>query len=581
MSAGRPDPAAVRQLMKLAGVSPGGRATDRELIERFVHDRSEGAFADLMARHGPMVLAVCKRHLRDPHAAEDAFQAVFIVLARRAGAVKWRASIGGWLFEVATRVAKKAAGQAARRAAREGGRADAAPEPEAPPAPAPADLTALQAALDEELRALPEKFRAPVVLCHLEGLSQEEVARHLGISDGQLRGRLYRAKERLRERLLRRGFTLTAVLLALTMGGKAQAVPAVLAAGTLRLASAAPDAIPTAVHLLAQGVIRDMGTSFKALAAMTVLSVIGVAAAGFAVRSALADAPHLARPDAAAAARPDAPPPGAPLPPLPKLPAQQVRADEKKPEEKVERMGCWIKGVEAAKLAVRVKLDDGGAESTIELGPQTKISFAGKSVKLDELQPGMRGELIYPMDQNAKALELRAAWPGQKVKFRAVDAAKGAVTFAVGGDGGVDFPVTLEVAKDARVVVDGLPAGLADLPTGREVELHLSLDKRAVVEARADGGPGDIPAVVRQYDPAAQTLLVEFEAEANDRSRKVTLCLPVNASARVRLAGSDAKPSDLQPRMPVRLVLTPDRKAIAGVLAGHPLPAPKDDDDDK
>jgi len=101
MSTGRPDPAAVRQLMKLAGVSPGGEATDRELIERFVQDRSESAFADLMARHGPMVLAVCKRHLRDPHAAEDAFQAVFIVLARRAGAVKWRESIGGWLFEVA------------------------------------------------------------------------------------------------------------------------------------------------------------------------------------------------------------------------------------------------------------------------------------------------------------------------------------------------------------------------------------------------------------------------------------------------------------------------------------------------
>lgn len=247
MSTGRPDPAAVRQLMKLAGVSPGGEATDRELIERFVQDRSESAFADLMARHGPMVLAVCKRHLRDPHAAEDAFQAVFIVLARRAGAVKWRESIGGWLFEVASRVAKKAAAQAARRTTREGASAEHAPEPEAPLPRASADLTALQTALDDELRKLPEKFRTPVVLCHLEGLSQDEVAKHLGISDGQLRGRLYRAKERLRERLLRRGFTLSAVLLALNVGGKAQAVPPMLAAGTLRLACAAPSAVPVAV----------------------------------------------------------------------------------------------------------------------------------------------------------------------------------------------------------------------------------------------------------------------------------------------------------------------------------------------
>ena len=84
---------------------------------------------------------------------------------------------------------------------------------------------------------------------------------------------------------------------------------------------------------------------------------------------------------------------------------------------------------------------------------------------------------------------------------------------------------------------------------------------------------------MKKYDAAAQTLLVEFEAEANDRNRRVTLCLPVNATAKVRLAGSDAKLTDLQERMPVRLKMTADRKAVAGVLAGHPLPPEKDDDD--
>src|SRR2546423_6898580 len=129
MGSPHPDPSAVRRLMRLAGASPGGPATDRELIERFVLDRSEAAFADLMARHGPMVLGVCRRHLRDPHAADDAFQAAFIVLARKAGSVRWRESIGGWLFEVATRVAKKAATRAARRNAHEGGPPGSAPEP--------------------------------------------------------------------------------------------------------------------------------------------------------------------------------------------------------------------------------------------------------------------------------------------------------------------------------------------------------------------------------------------------------------------------------------------------------------------
>jgi len=577
MSTGRPDPAAVRQLMKLAGVSPGGEATDRELIERFVQDRSESAFADLMARHGSMVLAVCKRHLRDPHAAEDAFQAVFIVLARRAGAVKWRESIGGWLFEVASWVAKKAAAQAARRSTREGARTEHAPEPEAPLPPATADLTALQAVLDDELRKLPEKFRTPVVLCHLEGLSQDEVAKHLGISDGQLRGRLYRAKERLRERLLRRGFTLSAVLLALNMGGKAQAVPPVLAAGTLRLACAAPSAVPVAVQLLATGVIRDMGTSFKALAAVAVLSVLGLAAAGFAVRSAFADAPNLAQNAPPTPLRADAP---APLPPVPKFIKPARADDDKKPDEKLTRVSGTVKATDSAKGTLAVKLDEGEQETTLDMASAVKVLFAGKAVKLDDLKPGMRAEVFFPPEPAAaKAVEVRAQWPGQKVKVSAFDPAKGSLTFALGGNGGVDFPVTLEVAKDAKVKVDGLAAGLADLPLNRDVELHLGIDKKSVVEVESDGDAGDIPALVKKYDAAAQTLLVEFEAEANDRGRKVTLCLPVNATAKVRLAGSDAKLTDLQDRMPVRLKMTADRKAVAGVLAGHPLPPEKDDDD--
>jgi RNA polymerase sigma factor (sigma-70 family) len=292
--------------MEWAGGSPGGQATDRELMERFVRYGSDGAFADLMARHGAMVRAVCRRYLRDPHAADDAFQATFLVLIHKAGLVRWRESIGGWLFEVATRVARKAAGQAVRRSAREGAAANAASEP-AGPAPA-SDLTALQVALDEELRRLPEKFRTPLVLCHLEGLSQDEVARRLGVTDGQLRGRLYRAKERLRERLARRGFTLSAVLLALAIARPARALPSTLAAGTLRLATAAPHTIPVTVQLLATGVIRDMTTTFKPLALLALVGALGLAAAAFASRAATTEPvpPPAAKPAAPAAAKPEA-----------------------------------------------------------------------------------------------------------------------------------------------------------------------------------------------------------------------------------------------------------------------------------
>src|SRR5262249_39728899 len=152
------------------------------------------------------------------------------------------------------------------------------PEPAAPPPPS--DLGALQIALDEELQRLPEKLRTPLILCHLEGLGQDEVARHLGVTGGQLRGRLYRAKGKLRERLVRRGFPLTGVLLALAVGTTTQAVPTPLAAATLRLAGGRSPTVPIAVHHLAQGVIRDMVRVFKTVTAFALLGVLGLAAAG-------------------------------------------------------------------------------------------------------------------------------------------------------------------------------------------------------------------------------------------------------------------------------------------------------------
>jgi RNA polymerase sigma factor (sigma-70 family) len=395
-----------------------GRASDRELVERFVRDRSEGAFADLMTRHGPMVLAVCRRHLRDPHAADDAFQAAFIVLARRAAAVRWHHSIGGWLFGVATRVARKAASRAARRGTRERALSADTPEPAVPPPADASDLTGLQHALDDELRTLPEALRAPVVLCHLEGLSQDEVARHLGITDGQLRGRLYRARERLRERLLRRGFTLSAVLLALAVGGPTPAVPPGLAAGTLRLV-VGPDQIPTAVRHLALGVIRDMTATLKAAAALALFGALGLAAAGFAVLSARADGPQpCAHPPAAAGARTDTPaPPAAPGgPPGGQADDGEVRFRESYP----------LAEVDAVKNVLTLWSVANGVYERDPLGPKTVVRFAGRVIKTADLKPGMQVELVYR--HPAEPTEVLAAWPHQIFPLTAIDPAKRAIT---------------------------------------------------------------------------------------------------------------------------------------------------------
>ncbi|WP_406697333.1 sigma-70 family RNA polymerase sigma factor [Singulisphaera sp. Ch08] len=197
---------AVGQLQSLFQVGTISNLTDGQLLERF-HSRrgamAEAAFEALVERHGAMVLGVCRRILADPHDADDAFQATFLILVQRAGSIRVDDSLGRWLYGVSSRVAIRAKAQAARRRRLEE-RVAAKPT-----ASTTNDLVRLdlRSVLDEELRRLPEKYRAPVVLCHLQGLSQDETARVLGWPLGTVQGRLARARETLRNRLSRRGLT--------------------------------------------------------------------------------------------------------------------------------------------------------------------------------------------------------------------------------------------------------------------------------------------------------------------------------------------------------------------------------------
>jgi RND family efflux transporter MFP subunit len=275
-----------------AGTAAG--LSDPELLERFVgrsEDGAEAAFAALVTRHGPMVLRVCRGELRDSHAAEDAFQATFLILARRARSIRKAGSLASWLYGVARRVAGRARVDRARRASRER-RGAAMAEMRAVVRDDPPELLP---EIQEELDRLPPKYRAPIVLCYLEGLTHEEAAGQLSVPVGTVKVRLSRGRERLRGRLTRRGLAPTlfaAALAAPARGG----IPASLLDGTvaaaMRGAAVSTLGLSGPVAALVQGVLRAMFLDqLKAIAALAAASMTLILASFFVVSALSAPVP--------------------------------------------------------------------------------------------------------------------------------------------------------------------------------------------------------------------------------------------------------------------------------------------------
>jgi RNA polymerase sigma factor (sigma-70 family) len=220
------------QLSALTQIGVAGNLSDAQLLDQFIAggEAAESAFGALVARHGPMVLDVCLNVLRDPHDAQDAFQATFLVLASRAGSIRQREALAGWLYRVAHRVAARSRANVIRRRIYEERAAAMLPAREEARARSWPDL-------HEAIARLPAKYREPVVLCYLEGLSTEATASRLGCPHGTVLSRLSRARERLRRRLIGRGSAWTAVLL--VPGTRLQApaaVPSDLLKATARAA---------------------------------------------------------------------------------------------------------------------------------------------------------------------------------------------------------------------------------------------------------------------------------------------------------------------------------------------------------
>ncbi len=409
MAAGSLSPV-LNHLRKLADDVENADSDDGRLLERFVVGGDQSAFEALVRRHGPAVLALCRRVLHDGHAAEDVFQAAFLVLARRAPALDRRGSLSGWLYTVANRLARRARADIRRRQTREA----AAP---APPSVDPlTDLSAREfcSLLDEELSRLSEKYRTPLLLCCLEGKTRDEAARRLGWTVGQVKSRLERGRTLLRDRLARRGVALSAALLTAEVTREAaSAAVAPWVAATARAAVAfragqrVGSGLSPAAVALADGLSR--GAFFLKSKTLAVLIFVGLlAGAGVAAVSMRgADVPS---PQAVA-----------------------LPADDPKPS-RTDALGDPLPPGVLLRLGT-VRLRNGGSPHALTFFPDGKTLLSG-------------GDRAISLWSPATGKELRALEIGKQGVTTLALSSDGKTVAAALADGGV---VLLEVASGKEV----------------------------------------------------------------------------------------------------------------------------------
>jgi RNA polymerase sigma factor (sigma-70 family) len=366
--------------------------SDGSLLEWFTRRREEAAFAALMRRHGPMVLSVCRRVLAQEHDAEDVFQATFLVLARKAASIGNHQSVGGWLYRVAYRLAAKARTRIARRRQQEA-------QTELPPRAAPLLEVAcreLQNVLDQELQRLPQRYRAPIVLCYLEGRTQEEAAQQLGAPLGTVRSRLARARKLLRVRLSRRGLALSSAAFATLLAALPveASVPAALFQTTV--ATTLGQALPAArATVLAHGSLH-MAAALKFGILATLLVGLGLIGAwrGWWAASSATPKPAGTAPSEDAPEPPAVPEIRKPAPPLP--------STEPTPSGPLVREG-----------SLRLKHET--AVRTVALSPNGKFVASGSADHKVRLWSAVTGEELEVFNEHKVGVSCLAFSPDNQV----------------------------------------------------------------------------------------------------------------------------------------------------------------------
>ena len=473
---------AINQLRRLLGNRSGGTLTDARLLEDFVRRHDEAAFEVLVWRHSTMILNLCQRLLHDTHQAEDAFQATFLVFARKAHSIRQSETVAAWLYKVAYRIAVRVRTRAAKHVVREAA-LDNLPGRDAGDELLWLDLRPI---LDEEIDRLPEKYRAPFVLCYLQGHTNEEAARQLGCPKGTILSRLARGRERLRLRLVRRGIALTVTGLAtLVIHNAALAtVPAALVTDTARAASvfaagnAAAAPVSAAVVALTEGVLRTMFlTKLKlATAALLTLALVGTATALW-TREVLAQKAPSSNEDRSAIqpAKTDVPP-SAPATPASEVTGKVVAVAEDGKSFTLE-IPPAERGAEAKKI--EIKIADKTTVKYSGIGPNEAKPTQGYQAKvlLAEGSKEVAATITFMGMRNIRNPDIAG-----KVSAVAKDGKMITVEEAVPGKGRDDKPKTVEIklTDKTHITYSLITTGGAKLVEGMNVEVWLLHDSRDV-----------------------------------------------------------------------------------------------------
>jgi RNA polymerase sigma factor (sigma-70 family) len=554
-------------------VRDGGAASDSELLERFRLYREEAAFAALVHRHGPMVLGVCRRVLRDPHESEDAFQATFLVLVRKAQAVARPELLGNWLYGVALRTAKEARTRAARRRTRE---QQAMTMPREQTQAEPHELWPI---VDEEINRLPARLRVPLVLCELEGVGRQEAARRLGCPQGTLSSRLARARSALRGKLLRRGVALSAGTLAMTR------VPSALASATVdnaALFAAGSVGIPDSILTLTQGVLRAMFLAkLKVVTGILVVAGVMGLSAGLWAQSAPVKTPK---------------------------PAPAVGIKDKKPApaedkpaktEQGKTFATTIQAVDAGKRTITLLVPEPGKkqakEETFPLAADLKIFLPSlkktetpAEAKLSDLAADQAAHVQLSLDGKS-VVRIALEAPQVRGSIKAVDAGKRTLTVSH-----VAFAAktkearedTFTVPADVQIHLPSLKKGeksepntlnLADLKEDTAVQLRLSWDRKQALAIAVE--LPNISGIIKSVDASKRTLTVSYALSKTKDVQEDTFQLAEDAQIHLPIQklkkGEKSEPntgklSDLNEGTPVRLVLSLDRKQALAVSVESP-----------